>query len=108
LVGLMHYLAGARSREIGIRKVNGAMVSDVLILLNRDFLVMVLLAVLIGIPVTWYLADSWLDNFVYRIEIKWWIMLLTGLGFLIISLLTVTYQSVMAASRNPVSSLRYE
>jgi putative ABC transport system permease protein len=108
LVGLMHYLAGARTREIGIRKVNGARVSSILILLNRDFLVMVLIAIIIGIPVSWYLASSWLENFVYRIEIKWWIMLLTGTGFLMISLLTVTYQSWRAASRNPVSSLRYE
>ncbi len=108
LVGLMRYLAGARTREIGIRKVNGARVSNILILLNRDFLVMVLVAVLIGIPVTWYLAQSWLENFVYRIEIKWWIMLLTGAGFLLVSLLTVSYQSWKAASRNLVSSLRYE
>ena len=108
LVGLMHYLAGARTREIGIRKVNGARVSNILVLLNRDFLMMVLVAILIGIPVTWYLADTWLENFVYRIEIKWWIMLLTGLGFLIISILTVSYQSWKAASRNPVSSLRFE
>ena len=108
LVGLMHYLAGARTREIGIRKVNGARVSSILILLNRDFLVMVMIAIIIGIPVAWYLASSWLENFVYRIEIKWWIMLLTGTGFLMISLLTVTYQSWRAASRNPVSSLRYE
>jgi putative ABC transport system permease protein len=108
LVGLMHYLAGARTREIGIRKVNGAKVSNILVLLNRDFLLMVLVAILIGIPVTWYLADSWLENFVYRIEIKWWIMLLTGTGFLVVSLLTVTYQSWKAASLNPVTSLRYE
>ncbi len=108
LVGLMHYLAGARTREIGIRKVNGARVSSILILLNRDFLVMVLVAILLGIPATFYLANSWLENFVYRIEVKWWIMLLMGLAFLIVSLLTVTYQSWKAASRNPVTSLRDE
>jgi len=108
LVGLMHYLVGARTREIGIRKVNGARVSNILILLNMDFLLMVMVAIVIGIPLTWYLANSWLENFVYRIEIKWWIMLLAGTGFLVVSLLTVTYQSWKAASRNPVSSLRYE
>jgi putative ABC transport system permease protein len=108
LVGLMHYLAGARTREIGIRKVNGAGISSILILLNRDFLVMVLIAIIIGIPFTWYLTSRWLENFVYRIEIKWWIMVLMGLGFLLVSLITVTYQSWKAASRNPVSSLRYE
>jgi putative ABC transport system permease protein len=108
MVGLMHYLAGTRTREIGIRKVNGAKVSHILILLNRDFLVMVMVAIVTGIPVTWYLVRSWLENFVYRIEIKWWIILLTGAGFLMAALLTVTYQSWKAASRNPVSSLRYE
>jgi putative ABC transport system permease protein len=108
MVGLMHYLAGTRIREIGIRKVNGAKVNNILILLNRDFLVMVMIAIIIGIPVTWYLTRSWLENFVYRIEIKWWIILLTAAGFLIVSLLTVTYQSWRAASRNPISSLRYE
>ncbi len=108
LVGLMHYLAGSRIREIGIRKVNGAKVRDILILLNRDFLVMVAIAILIGTPVTWYLARSWLENFAYRTEIKWWIVLATGAGFLMVSLLTVSYQSWRAASRNPVSSLRYE
>ncbi len=77
-------------------------------LLNRDFLVMVMIAIIIGIPVTWYLASSWLENFVYRIEIKWWIMLLTGTGFLMVSLLTVTYQSWRAASRNPLDILRHE
>ena len=60
------------------------------------------------IPATFYLANSWLENFVYRIEVKWWIMLLMGLAFLIVSLLTVTYQSWKAASRNPVTSLRDE
>jgi putative ABC transport system permease protein len=108
LVGLMHHLAGTRIREIGIRKVNGAGIGSILILLNRDFLVMVLITILIGIPVSWHLVGSWLENFIYRIEIKWWIMLLTGAGFLVVSLLTVTFQSWEAALRNPVSSLRYE
>jgi putative ABC transport system permease protein len=108
LVGLMHYLAGARTREIGIRKVNGAGTGSILVLLNRDFLMMIVAAMIIGIPISWYLTRSWLENFVYRIEIKWWILLLTGMAFLLISLFTVTYQSWKAASRNPVSSLRYE
>jgi putative ABC transport system permease protein len=108
LVGLMHYLAGARTREIGIRKVNGARIGSILVLLNRDFLAMVFTSIIIGIPLAWYLAGSWLENFVYHIEIKWCIMLLTGLGFVLVSLLAVTYQSWKAASRNPVSSLRFE
>ncbi len=101
-------MINGKMRFIFLNRVNGAKVSHILILLNRDFLVMVLIAVIIGIPITWYLASSWLENFVYRIEIKWWLMLLTGAGFLVVSLLTVSYQSWRAASRNPISSLRYE
>jgi putative ABC transport system permease protein len=108
LVGLMHYLAGIRTREIGIRKVNGARPVNILILLNREFIQLILLSLVIGIPLAIYLLDQWLRNFVYRIDLQWWIPVLTGLGFLLISLLTVTYQSWAAAARNPLASLRYE
>ncbi len=108
LVGLMRYMAGARTREIGIRKVNGASILNILILLNGEFMLMILLALLAGIPLAWYLVRSWLQNFIYRIDIEWWIMGLTGLVFLVLSLLTVSYQSWIAAGRNPVKSLRYE
>jgi putative ABC transport system permease protein len=108
LVGLMRYMAGARTREIGIRKVNGASILKIIVLLNRVFFIMILLALAVGIPVAWYLIRAWLQNFVYRIDIEWWIPILTGTLFLLISLLTVNYQSWVAAARNPVKSLRYE
>ncbi|MCK4745929.1 MAG: FtsX-like permease family protein, partial [Bacteroidales bacterium] len=90
------------------RKVNGARTHNILLILNRDFLFIILIALLAGIPVALYLIRSWLQNFVYHIRIDWWIPVLTGAGFLIVSLLTVSYQSWIAATRNPVKSLRYE
>ena len=108
LVGLIRFLAAARTREIGIRKVNGATRLRILFLLNREFIIMILLALSVGIPAALYLVGKWLQNYVYRIEMDWWITVLMGLGFLLISLLTVSYQSWKAASRNPVQSLRYE
>jgi putative ABC transport system permease protein len=108
LVGLMRYMSAARTREIGIRKINGANSLRILLLLNREFMIMMLLAIAAGTPVAWSLLRSWLQNYAYRIEMAWWIPVLTGLGFLVISLLTTSYQSLTAASRNPVDSLRYE
>jgi putative ABC transport system permease protein len=108
LFGLMRYLAGTRTREIGIRKVHGARTFQILLLLNRDFLIMVIMALAIGIPATYLLARSWLQNFVYRTGIQWWMFAIVSLGFLVISMLTISYQSWLAASRNPSKSLRYE
>jgi putative ABC transport system permease protein len=108
LVGLMKFLAGARTREIGIRKVNGASTMQVILLLYREFLLIILMAVLIGIPVSVYLIKSWLQNYVYRIGIDWWIPFLTGALFIIVSMLTITWQSRRAAVCNPVETLRYE
>lgn len=108
LVGLMRYLAGARTREIGIRKVNGAHPVNILTMLNREFLLLLVFALAIGIPVALLLVRSWLQNFVYRIQMHWWIPLAAGAVFLVISLLTISYQSWVAASRNPVDSLRDE
>jgi len=97
-----------RIKEIGIRKVNGAMISEILVMLNRDFVKWVLLAFAISIPVTWYVIHKWLENFAYKTEISWWIFALAGLLALGVALLTVSWQSWRAATRNPVDSLRYE
>lgn len=108
LVGLMRYMAGARAREIGIRKVNGAGIFSILLLLNRQFLFMIFLAMIIGIPLAWYIAGSWLQNYAYHAEIRIWILILGCLGFMLITLITVSYQSWIAAAGNPVNSLRDE
>ena len=97
-----------RVKEVGLRKVNGAMISEILVMLNRDFVKWVLLAFAISIPITWYVIHKWLENFAYKTEISWWIFALAGLIALGVALLTVSWQSWRAAARNPVDSLRYE
>ena len=97
-----------RTKEIGIRKINGARSTEVMALLNKDLIKLVLIAFIIAIPVAWYSMYKWLQDFAYRTEISWWIFLLAGLIALFIALATVSQQSWRAATRNPVESLRYE
>lgn len=84
----------------------GAGVSNIIALLSRDFLVLVLLALLIASPIAWYLMNKWLQNFVYHASIGWWIFLLTGLGAALIVLVTISFQAIRVALANPVNSLR--
>ncbi len=97
-----------RTKEIGIRKVNGARVSEVLALLNRDFVKWVVIAFIIATPIAYYAMNKWLENFAYKTTLSWWIFALAGLLALGIALLTVSWQSWRAATRNPVEALRYE
>jgi putative ABC transport system permease protein len=97
-----------RTKEIGIRKVNGAKVPQILKLLNTDFLRWVAIAFVIASPIAWYAMHRWLQNFAYKTDLSWWIFVLAGLIALVIALLTVSWQSWRAARRNPVESLRYE
>jgi putative ABC transport system permease protein len=97
-----------RIKEIGIRKINGARVAEIIMMLNKDFIKLVIIAFIIAIPVAWYAMHKWLQNFAYRTELSWWIFALSGLLALFIALLTVSWQSWRAATRNPVESLRYE
>ncbi len=108
LFGLASFMAEQRSKEIGIRKVTGASVFSIWKMLSKDFAFLVLIAVLISIPVGYFLMDSWLRDYEYRMEITWWIFAASALGALAITLLTVSYQSVKAALANPVDSLRSE
>ena len=108
LLGLISYAATQRTKEIGIRKVLGASVADIVALLTRDFLLLVLLAAVIALPLAAYLAGRWLDDFAYRIEIEWWMYLLALLAALTVALLTVSVRAVRAAMANPVEALRYE
>jgi putative ABC transport system permease protein len=108
LSGLSSYAITRRTKEIGIRKTNGARISQVLVLLNKDFVKWVVIAILISAPVALILMNKWLENYAYRTEISWWIFALAGLLALVIALLTVSWQSWRAASRNPVEALRYE
>jgi putative ABC transport system permease protein len=108
LFALAKFASGARIKEIGIRKVNGARVTEVLVLLNKDFLKWVALAFLIAAPVAWYVMDQWIENFAYRTNLDWWIFALSGGTAMVIALLTVSWQSWHAAICNPVEALRDE
>ncbi|HYH57446.1 MAG TPA: ABC transporter permease, partial [Anseongella sp.] len=108
LFGLAMLSIGRRTKEVGIRKVLGAAVGDIILLLSRDFMKLVLLAFLIAIPLGYYAVGRWLENFAYRIDLTWWIFGLAGLLAFTVALLTVSFQSVKAALMNPVKSLRSE
>lgn len=108
LFGLATFIARKRTREIGIRKVLGASVSDLVQLLSKDFLKLILLAIIIASPVAWYFMRSWLQDFAYRIDISWWVFIGAGLGALFIAMATVSVQAVKAAMANPVKNLRTE
>jgi putative ABC transport system permease protein len=108
LFGISLYLITAQIKEIGIRKVNGAKVSEILIMLNASFVKWVAIAYIIATPIAYYAMQKWLENFAYKTEISWWIFALAGALALAISILTITWQSWKAATRNPVEALRYE
>lgn len=108
LFGLAAFTTERRQKEIGIRKTLGASVASVVSLLSGNFIRLVLIAILVASPITWYVMNRWLQDFAYRIEIQWWVFALAGLLVVIIALLTVSFQSVKAALVNPVKSLRSE
>jgi len=108
LFGLVSYTATQKTKEIGIRKVNGAKVSEVLVMLNSDFVKWIAIAFVIATPIAYYAMHKWLENFAYKTSLSWWIFALAGLLALGIALLTVSWQSWRAATRNPVEALRYE
>jgi len=108
LLGLSAYSITRRRKEIGIRKVNGANISHVMVLLNKVFVIWVAIAFIIACPLAWLAMNKWLRNFAYRTEMSWWIFALAGIIALLIALLTVSWQSWRAANKNPVESLRYE
>lgn len=108
LFGLAAYMAASRIREIGIRKVLGASVASISLLLSGGFLKLVGIAFVIGAPIAWYLMGEWLQGYQYRMEIEWWIFAATGMLALLIALCTVSFQAIRAAIANPVKSLRSE
>lgn len=109
LFALSSYITHLRTKEIGVRKVLGASVTGVVVLLSRDITRMVLIAFVLAVPIAWYLMENWwLQNFAYRIQISVWIILASGAIAFMIAWLTVSYQSIKAATQNPIKSLRYE
>jgi putative ABC transport system permease protein len=108
LIGLSSFMTERRTKEIGIRKINGARPVEIFSLLSGEYVLWVLISIIIACPVAWYAMHRWLQNFAYRINTDWWIFTLAGLIALIIALLTVSFQSYKAADKNPVEALRYE
>jgi putative ABC transport system permease protein len=108
LLGLVSYAATQKKKEIGIRKVNGAKVSEILGMLNRDFVKWVAVAFIIAVPASYFAMNKWLEGFAYKTTLSWWIFALSGVIALGIALLTVSWQSWKAANMNPVEALRYE
>lgn len=108
LFGISLISISKREKEIGIRKVNGALESEVLVMLNTAYIKWVLLAIVISVPVSYWLILKWMERFAYKTEISWWIFVLAALSAIIISILTVSWQSWRAATMNPVEALRYE
>lgn len=108
LFGLATFTAKQRTKEIGVRKVLGASVGSIVGLLSKDFLKLVVLAIVLATPLAWYLMHQWLQDFAYRVSISWWLFVLTGLLAIGIALLTISWQSVKAALVNPINSLRSE
>jgi putative ABC transport system permease protein len=106
LFGLIVFYLDQKQKEIGLRKINGARVAEIMLMLAREFARWLAIAFLIAAPVAWFVVDKWLQNFAYKTDLSWWI--LAGFSALCIAMLTVSWQSLRAATRNPVEALRYE
>ncbi|HEY4654446.1 MAG TPA: FtsX-like permease family protein, partial [Cyclobacteriaceae bacterium] len=108
IFGLASFIAERRTKEIGVRKVLGASVFSLWKMLSRDFVLLVVISTAISIPIACYVMSNWLQFYEYRTDLSWWIFGLCAVGALVITLLTVSYQSVKASMANPVKSLRNE
>ena len=106
--GLASFVAVQRTKEIGIRKVLGATVGNIVMLLSKDFTKLILIAFVIAVPLGYFVMTRWLENFAYRVDIGVGLFVIAGVSSLVITLLTVSYQSIRAALANPVDSLRNE
>jgi putative ABC transport system permease protein len=108
LLGLSLFTTAQRIKEIGVRKVLGASIPNIVLLLSKDFIKLICIAFVIATPIAWYIMDNWLQDYAYRIAISWWMFAGAGLLALLISLATISFQAVKAALANPVKSLRTE
>lgn len=108
LIGLASFTTVQRTKEIGIRKVNGAKIAEVMTMLNKGFVKWIAVAFIIATPIAWYAMNRWLENFAYKTILSWWVFALAGLLALGIALITVSWQSWRAAKKNPIEALRYE
>jgi putative ABC transport system permease protein len=108
LLGLVTYSVTQKAREIGIRKVVGASVGNIVMLFSKQYLQLIIIANVIAWPLAWYLMDKWLQDFLYRVMLSWWMFAISLSAGLIIGFLTIAFKTIKAASANPVESLRAE
>jgi len=108
IFGLASFVAEQRTKEIGVRKVMGASITNLWGMLSKDFVILVGISLVVAMPLAWYFMNNWLQKYQYRSDMAWWIFVAAGVGALLITLLTVSYQSIKAAMANPVNSLRSE
>jgi len=108
LFGLAMFSTVQRRKEIGVRKVLGASVSNILVLLSRDFVKLILIASVLAFPIAWWVMHNWLEDFSYRVSISWWVFIAAGSVALLVALFTVSFQAIKAAIANPIKSLRTE
>ncbi len=108
IIGLVSFITVGRTQEIGIRKVLGSNVSEVVKLITLDFFKMVIISIIIASPIAWYIMKQWLDRFAYKIDLSIWMFLLAGIIAILVVLISTTYQAIRAAYKNPVDAIRYE
>ena len=108
LFGLSAFTTGQRAKEIGVRKVLGASIFNIVFLLSTGITKLILIAIIIAVPLSWIAVNNWLQGFAYHIEVSWIIFIIVSLAALVIAWLTVSYESVKAAITNPIKSLRAE
>ena len=108
LLGLVMYTIDTRTKEIGIRKILGATVADIIAVLSAGFIRLIFIAYFIAVPLTWWALHKWLEDYAYRTSMSWWVFLLSGAFMLLMAMLTLTVRTIQAAIANPVKSLRIE
>jgi putative ABC transport system permease protein len=108
LLGLSAYTVESHSKEISIRKVLGANVTNIVAMVSSQFVRLVLVSLVVAIPLTWYAMDQWLNNFAYKIDIDWWVFVISGIAVLLLAALVTGFHSIRAATANPVNALRSE